>query len=127
MNRIGSVAETEVCGSDRQLEMNRKILFFIWCGLILFFSVEPMGLRLTLSPQINADEGKEDFRDKFFELAIDDFRLNLEKLQKLYPVKTICMHGSPLSKWDNRDLGIELATDTYRRKETEVGDRRSPQ
>ena len=37
-------------------------------------------------------------------LAIDDFRLNLEKFRKLYPVKTICMHGSPLSKWDNRDL-----------------------
>jgi len=37
-------------------------------------------------------------------LALDDFRLNLEKLRKLYPVKTICMHGSPLSKWDNRDL-----------------------
>jgi len=37
-----------------------------------------------------------------FEFAIDDFRLNLEKLRKLYPVKTICMHGSPLSKWDNR-------------------------
>ena len=47
---------------------------------------------------------KEEFRDEFFELAIDDFRLNLEKLRKLYPVKTICMHGSPLSKWDNRDL-----------------------
>lgn len=39
-----------------------------------------------------------------FRLAIDDFRLSLEKLRKLYPVKTICMHGSPLSKWDNRDL-----------------------
>ena len=39
-----------------------------------------------------------------FESAIDDFRLNLEKLRELYPVKTICMHGSPLSKWDNRDL-----------------------
>ena len=39
-----------------------------------------------------------------FELAICDFRLNLEKLRKLYPVKTICMHGSPLSRWDNRDL-----------------------
>ena len=37
-------------------------------------------------------------------LAIDDFRLNLEKLRKLYPVKTICMHCSPLSKWNNRDL-----------------------
>jgi len=37
-------------------------------------------------------------------LAICDFRLNLEKLRGLYPVKTICMHGSPLSEWDNRDL-----------------------
>ena len=36
--------------------------------------------------------------------AWDDFRSNLEKLRKLYPVKTICMHGSPLSKYDNRDL-----------------------
>jgi hypothetical protein len=47
---------------------------------------------------------KKEFRDKFFELAIDDFERNLEKMRKLYPVKTICMHGSPLSKWDNRDL-----------------------
>jgi len=39
-----------------------------------------------------------------FELAIDDFRLNLEKLRKLYPVKTICMHGSPLSRYDNKEL-----------------------
>jgi len=39
-----------------------------------------------------------------FELAICDFRLNLEKFRKIYPVKTICMHGSPLSEWDNRDL-----------------------
>ncbi len=56
---------------------------------------------------------KEEFRDELFELAIDDFRLNLEKMRKLYPVKTICMHGSPLSKWDNRDLWIELATDPH--------------
>jgi hypothetical protein len=27
---------------------------------------------------------------------------NLEKLRKLVPVATICMHGSPLSKYDNR-------------------------
>ena len=47
---------------------------------------------------------KDKYRDELFELAIDDFRLNLEKLRKFYPVKTICMHGSPLSKWDNRDL-----------------------
>lgn len=36
--------------------------------------------------------------------AWDDFSRNLEKLRKLYPVKTICMHGSPLSLYDNRDL-----------------------
>ena len=28
----------------------------------------------------------------------------MEKLWKFYPVKTICMHGSPLSKLDNLDL-----------------------
>ena len=39
-----------------------------------------------------------------FRLAIDDFRLNLKKLRKFYPVKTICMHGSPLSKYDNRKI-----------------------
>jgi len=38
------------------------------------------------------------------EKAIKDFEVNLLKLRDLYPVETICMHGSPLSKWDNRDL-----------------------
>jgi hypothetical protein len=47
---------------------------------------------------------REKSKEKLFELAIDDFRLNLEKFRKIYPVKTICMHGSPLSRWDNRDL-----------------------
>ena len=47
---------------------------------------------------------KKEFRDELFELAICDFERNLEKFREFYPVKTICMHGSPLSKWDNRDL-----------------------
>ncbi len=34
--------------------------------------------------------------------AIVLFEANLEKFRQFYPVKTICMHGSPLSKWDNR-------------------------
>jgi hypothetical protein len=38
------------------------------------------------------------------ELAIDSFKENLEKLRKIAPVNTICMHGSPLSKWDNKLL-----------------------
>jgi len=36
--------------------------------------------------------------------AWGDFRNNLNKLREIIEVKTICMHGSPLSKWDNRDL-----------------------
>jgi hypothetical protein len=36
------------------------------------------------------------------ELAIGSFAKNLEKLRKIVPVKSICMHGSPRNRWDNR-------------------------
>lgn len=36
--------------------------------------------------------------------AIEQFELNLEKFRQFYPVKTICMHGSPFSRWDNRGI-----------------------
>ncbi|MBC8342356.1 MAG: hypothetical protein H8E61_00060 [Bacteroidetes bacterium] len=36
--------------------------------------------------------------------AWDDFRYHLDTLRELVEVKTICMHGSPRSKYDNRDL-----------------------
>ncbi len=39
-----------------------------------------------------------------FDLAIRTFEKNLERFRKFYEVKTICMHGSPLAKWDNRLL-----------------------
>ena len=38
------------------------------------------------------------------EIATGLFEKNLKKLRQYYPVKTICMHGSPLSRYDNRDL-----------------------
>ena len=38
------------------------------------------------------------------EAAYRDFCQNLEKLRALVPVHSICMHGSPKSKWDSRDL-----------------------
>ena len=37
-------------------------------------------------------------------LAIRDFEKNLTALRKLAPVSTICMHGSPMSKYDSKDL-----------------------
>jgi len=39
-----------------------------------------------------------------YKSAIQHFEKWLDKLRIFYPVKTICMHGSPLSKWDNRKL-----------------------
>lgn len=39
-----------------------------------------------------------------FENAIIHFGRQLASFRTIYPVRTICMHGSPLSKWDNRKL-----------------------
>tara|TARA_Y100001954_G_C15780069_1_gene589310 strand:+ start:531 stop:1283 length:753 start_codon:yes stop_codon:yes gene_type:complete len=39
-----------------------------------------------------------------YEQAIIDFEDNLTKLRRLAPVSTICMHGSPMSKYDSKDL-----------------------
>ena len=47
-----------------------------------------------------------------YEKAIKDFELNLEKLNKFYPIKNIAMHGRPTSKWDSR-----LLWDKYNYKE----------
>ena len=38
------------------------------------------------------------------DLAWDQFRFHLDKLSELVEVKTICMHGSPRSKFDNREI-----------------------
>jgi len=38
------------------------------------------------------------------ENGIRDFEKNLQLLRKLVPVSTICMHGSPMSKYDSKDL-----------------------
>jgi hypothetical protein len=42
--------------------------------------------------------------EKLVDLAMISFRKNLEKLRRVVPVETICMHGSPLSRWDNKLL-----------------------
>jgi len=40
------------------------------------------------------------------ERAWDLFRRNLERLRKVVPVTSICMHGSPRSKFDNKELWV---------------------
>ena len=36
--------------------------------------------------------------------AWKDFQKNLEKIRSIAPVSKACMHGSPRSKWDSRDI-----------------------
>ena len=55
--------------------------------------------RKTARPQDKVLPEKE-----LADLAIVSFRENLAKLRRVVPVETICMHGSPLSKYDNRML-----------------------
>ena len=43
-------------------------------------------------------------QDQLMADAIESFRNNLGILRRIVPVETICMHGSPLSRWDNRLL-----------------------
>jgi hypothetical protein len=45
-----------------------------------------------------------DFAKGDTRLAIDLFQQHLEKLREIVPIRTICMHGSPRSKFDNRSL-----------------------
>jgi hypothetical protein len=37
-------------------------------------------------------------------LALELFERNLARLRAFYPVRTVCMHGSPMTRWDNRDI-----------------------
>ncbi len=46
------------------------------------------------------------------EQAFENFKKNLQNLRRFYPIKTMCMHGSPTSKWDNR-----LLWNTYKYKD----------
>ena len=36
--------------------------------------------------------------------AYEDFRMNLERLRAIVPVRSICMHGSPRSPFDSKDI-----------------------
>lgn len=48
--------------------------------------------------------GDNEHYNQLIDLAYEDFLENLENLRKLVEVKTICMHGSPRSKYDNKAI-----------------------
>ena len=47
------------------------------------------------------------------EKAIKHFEISLNELRKYVEIKTICMHGSPLSKYDNKSLWTEYYYKDY--------------
>ena len=47
---------------------------------------------------------KDEVQSTLLERARESFGINLTRLRKVATIKTICMHGSPLSKWDSRLL-----------------------
>jgi hypothetical protein len=46
----------------------------------------------------------EELENFIVEIGKESFNENLAKLRKIVPVNTICMHGSPMSRWDSRLL-----------------------
>ena len=48
-----------------------------------------------------------------YKKAIAIFQSELEEFRKICPIDTICMHGSPLSKYDNRNLWDVYDYHTY--------------
>ena len=50
-------------------------------------------------------DGKKNFsEDAHISAAYDDFEVNLERLRELVPVRTVAMHGSPRSRFNNLDM-----------------------
>jgi hypothetical protein len=48
-----------------------------------------------------------------YKKAILDFEKNLSKFRSIVPITTICMHGSPMSKFDNRHIWKEYNYKDY--------------
>lgn len=50
------------------------------------------------------EETKSEREEIIINRAYELFKHHLQQFRQYYPVKTICMHGSPRSKWDSRDI-----------------------
>lgn len=57
---------------------------------------------VDLAQKVLIKNGEIIHEDNLLTKAYDLFKLNLEKLQSVSQISTICMHGSPLSKYDNK-------------------------
>ena len=51
--------------------------------------------------EVRSQNGSID-EEKLIDLAYESFCKNLQRMREVADIKTICMHGSPLSKFDNK-------------------------
>ena len=58
-------------------------------------------LRVT---RLRVTKGGNKIPEQLIDLAYEEFCRNLEMFREIMPVSTICMHGSPRSKFDNKDI-----------------------
>lgn len=66
------------------------------------FHVEIIKSIVSLNHEIGYHYEDLALADGDYEKAFKQFDINLKKLRSFYPITTMCMHGNPLSKWDNR-------------------------
>jgi len=56
-------------------------------------------------PQAQGEDNYSiEYEKELAAVAIESFERNLEELRRIVPVNSICMHGSPRSRWDSRLL-----------------------
>lgn len=70
--------------------------------------------------QVTSDErqgrigmGSGTWEERLYGAAIRSFESNLAKLRQVAPIDTICMHGSPLSRYDNRKMWEKRITESH--------------
>ena len=63
-------------------------------------TMDTASLRLNVKREELSERGNEELID----YAYNEFCENLGTFRKTYPVSTICMHGSPQSGFDNKDI-----------------------
>ncbi len=64
-----------------------------------------MGKRRFFKNHLGKENAPHDvFVQKLIERGINSFESNLALMRKVADIQTICMHGNPLSRWDNRLL-----------------------
>ena len=58
----------------------------------------------SLRLNVKSEKLNERRKEELIDYAYNEFCENLGTFRKIYPVSTICMHGSPQSEFDNKDI-----------------------